>query len=105
MQRITRREMCVGLSAIAATGGVVKVNAQTSVAFAGAGALSQSRVYPVDQMPVRKLANGGESRDVLRGSLATGEVTAVHGSQHPAGMVPNLPNTIQHTQVVVAIEG
>src|SRR5258705_8819430 len=105
MQRITRREMCVGLSALAATGGVVKVNAQTSVASAGAGALSQSRVYPVDQMPVRKMANGGESRDVLRGTLATGEVIAVHESQQPAGMAPNTPHTIQHTEVMVVVEG
>jgi mannose-6-phosphate isomerase-like protein (cupin superfamily) len=97
--------MCVGLSAIAATGGVVKVKAQTSVASSGAGALSQSRVYPVDQMPVRKMANGGESRDVLRGTLATGEVIAVHESQQPAGMAPNTPHTIQHTEVMVVVEG
>jgi mannose-6-phosphate isomerase-like protein (cupin superfamily) len=97
--------MCVGLSALAATGGVVKVKAQTSAASAGAGALSQSRVYPVDQMPVRKMANGGESRDVLRGTLATGEVIAVHESQQPAGMAPNAPHTIQHTEVMVVIEG
>jgi mannose-6-phosphate isomerase-like protein (cupin superfamily) len=84
---------------------VVKVKAQTSVASAGAGALSQSRVYPVDQMPVRKMANGGESRDVLRGTLATGEVIAVHESQQPAGMAPNAPHTIQHTEVMVVIEG
>jgi mannose-6-phosphate isomerase-like protein (cupin superfamily) len=106
MKEITRREMCVGLSAVAATGGVVKVKAQTSRApAAGAGVLSQSRVYPMDQMPVRKMANGGESRDVLRGTLTTGEVVAVHESQQPAGMAPNPPHTIQHTEVMVVVEG
>ena len=103
MKEITRREMCVGLSAVAATVGVVK--AQTPAAPAGGGVLSQSRVYPVDQMPVRKMANGGESRDVLRGSLTTGEVIAVHESTQPAGMKPNTPHTIQHTEVMVVIEG
>jgi mannose-6-phosphate isomerase-like protein (cupin superfamily) len=105
MKPITRREMCVGLSAVAATGGVVKVKAQAPVALAAAGVLSHSRVYPVDQMPVRKMANGGESRDVLRGTLTTGEVIAIHESQQPAGMTPNTPHTIQHTELMVVVEG
>ena len=103
MREITRREMCVGLSAVVATGEVVK--AQTTVASAGAGVLSQSRVYTVDQMPVRKMANGGESRDVLRGALTSGEVIGVHESTQPAGMVANTPHTIQHTEVMVVVEG
>jgi mannose-6-phosphate isomerase-like protein (cupin superfamily) len=103
MREITRRELCVGLSAVAATTAVV--NAQTPVAVAGAGTLSQSRVYTVEQMPVRTMANGGESCDVLRGTLASGEVIAVHESTQPAGMKPNQPHTIQHTEVMVVIEG
>jgi mannose-6-phosphate isomerase-like protein (cupin superfamily) len=103
MKRLTRREMCLGLSAVAATGGVG--GAQTQLAPGGVGVLSQSKVYPVDEMPVRKMANGGESRDVLRGTLTTGEVIGVHESQQPAGMKPNTPHTIQHTEVMVVIEG
>jgi mannose-6-phosphate isomerase-like protein (cupin superfamily) len=103
MREITRREMCVGLSAVAVAGGVVK--AKTPVAPDGAAVLSQSRVYTLEQMPVRKMANGGESRDVLRGTLTTGEVIGVHESQQPAGMKPNTPHTIQHTEVMVVIEG
>jgi mannose-6-phosphate isomerase-like protein (cupin superfamily) len=103
MREITRREMCVGLSAVVAAGG--KAKAQTPVPPVAAGALSQSRVYAVDQMPVRKMANGGESRDVLRGTLTTGETVGVHESQQPAGMVPNTPHTIQHTEVMVVIDG
>jgi XRE family transcriptional regulator, regulator of sulfur utilization len=103
MKEITRREMCVGLSAVVAAAGVVK--AQTPVGPAGAGVLSQSRVYAVDEMPVRKMANGGESRDVLRGMLTTGETIGVHESQQPAGMASNKPHTIQHTEVMVVIEG
>jgi mannose-6-phosphate isomerase-like protein (cupin superfamily) len=103
MREMTRREMCVGLSAVAVAGGVVK--AETPVAPDGAGLLSQSRVYTLEQMPVRKMANGGESRDVLRGTLTTGEVIGVHESQQLAGMKPNTPHTIQHTEVMVVIEG
>jgi mannose-6-phosphate isomerase-like protein (cupin superfamily) len=103
MREITRREMCVGLSAVAVAGRVVK--AESPVAPDGVGILSQSRVYTLEQMPVRKMANGGESRDVLRGTLTTGEVIGVHESQQPAGMKPNTPHTIQHTEVMVVIEG
>ncbi|HEY1964617.1 MAG TPA: cupin domain-containing protein [Acidobacteriaceae bacterium] len=102
MKKMTRREMCAGLSAVAAMGGAAK--AQTT-AITGAGVLSQSRVYTVDQMPVRKMANGGVSRDVLRGTLTTGEVVAVHESEQPAGMAPNAPHTIQHAEVIVVLEG
>jgi mannose-6-phosphate isomerase-like protein (cupin superfamily) len=56
-------------------------------------------------MPERKMANGGVSRDVLRGTLTTGEVIGVHESEQPAGMAPNTPHPIQHTEVMVVIEG
>ena len=105
---MTRREMFVGLSAVAAMGVAVTgvtVEAQTPAAASGAGVLSQARVYPFDQMQVRKMANGGESRDVLRGELPTGEIIAVHESQQPARMAPNAPHTIQHTEVMVVVEG
>ena len=103
MREMTRREVCVGLSALAAMGGVVR--AQTPAATPGTGVLSQSRVYTLDQMPERKMANGGVSRDVLRGTLTTGEVVAVHESEQPAGMTPNTPHPIQHSEVMVVVEG
>lgn len=108
---MTRREVFVGLSAMAAIGvgvamaGEPVVEAQTPAEASGTGVLSEARVYPYDQMPVRKMANGGESRDVLRGALPTGEVIAVHESQQPTGMKPNAPHTIQHTEVIVVVEG
>jgi mannose-6-phosphate isomerase-like protein (cupin superfamily) len=95
--------MCAGLAATAVAGRVVK--AQSPAAPDGVGVLSQSRVYTLEQMPVRKMANGGESRNVLRGTLTTGEAIGVHESQQPAGMKPNTPHTIQHTEVMVVIEG
>ncbi len=103
MREMTRRELCVGLLAVVAMSNVVE--AQTPAAPAGEGALSQSRAYPVDEMPSRKMANGGLSRDVLRGALASGEVIAVHESEQPAGTEPNKPHTIQHTEVIVVVEG
>lgn len=103
MREITRREMCVGLSALAAMGGAA--DAQTAASPAGTGTLSQSKAFTLEQMPVRKMPNGAESRDVLRGALPTGEVVAVHESEQPAGATPNPPHTIQHSEIIVVIQG
>jgi mannose-6-phosphate isomerase-like protein (cupin superfamily) len=108
MSELTRREMFVGLSAIAALGVTVTgvtMEAQTPAAASETGVLSEAKVYPYNEMPVRKMANGGESRDVLRGQLPTGEIIAVHESLQPAGMKANAPHTIQHTEVIVVVEG
>jgi len=100
MKKMTRREMCAGLPALAAI---------TSVAQDQTGAtpnvLTQARAYTLDQIPPRKMANGGLSRDVLRGALPTGEIINVHESEQPAGATPNPAHTIQHTEVIVIIQG
>jgi mannose-6-phosphate isomerase-like protein (cupin superfamily) len=100
MKKMTRREMCAGLPALAAITSV----AQDQTA-ATPNVLTQARVYTLDQMPTRKMANGGQSRDVLRGTLPTGEVINVHESEQPAGTPPNPLHTIQHTEVIVVIQG
>ena len=56
-------------------------------------------------MPVRKMANGGESRDVLRGVLPTGEAVGVHESMQVVGAVPNPPHKIDHSEIITVIEG
>jgi mannose-6-phosphate isomerase-like protein (cupin superfamily) len=67
--------------------------------------LSEARVYPFADMPVRKMANGGESRDVLRGALATGEAVAVHESVLPVGVPANPQHVIQHSEIITVMEG
>ncbi len=95
--------MCAGLSALAAIGTVAE--SQTTAAPPASTALSQSKVLLLDQLPFRKMANGAESRDVLRGTLTTGEVIAVHESEQPAGTTPNPPHTIQHSEVILIMQG
>ena len=71
----------------------------------GEKVLSQAKVFPLDGMTVRKMPNGGESRDVVRGALVTGEAVGVHESVLPVGSVPNPQHVIQHSELIMVQEG
>jgi quercetin dioxygenase-like cupin family protein len=99
MKRLTRREICVALPVVAAVGlDGMRGQGQT-------GGLGMSAVFRADEMPVRKMANGGESWSVLHGVLATGEVVGVHESMQPAGAVPNPAHKIDHSEFILILEG
>ena len=68
-------------------------------------ALSQSKVFAFDNLPVRKMANGGESRDVVQGAVVTGEIVAIHESVQPAGIPPNPAHKIAHSEFILVQEG
>ncbi|WP_260734632.1 cupin domain-containing protein [Tunturiibacter lichenicola] len=101
MRRIALCEVFVGLVLLAAIGAA---RAQTPPT-APVAALTESRVFVLEQMPVRKMANGGESRDVMHGALATGEVVGVHESVQPPGATPGPLHTIQHSELITVLEG
>lgn len=65
----------------------------------------QSRVFRFAELPVQRRTNGSESRNILAGSLVTGEQVAIHASMQPAGTVPNPAHTIQHTELLCLCEG
>jgi mannose-6-phosphate isomerase-like protein (cupin superfamily) len=56
-------------------------------------------------MAVRTMANGGESRDIAHGTLATGETVNLHQSMQVAEAVPNALHVIQHTEFILVREG
>ena len=66
--------------------------------------LTQSRVFPFEAAPVRKMANGGESHDMVEGVLKTGEAVRVHESMQPEGAVPNPAHAIEHSEFIVVQE-
>ena len=70
-----------------------------------ASRLDQSRVFRPEDAPVRKLPNGGQSWDILRGILPTGESVRVHESEQPANAPPNPAHTIHHSELIAIIEG
>lgn len=83
---------------------VAQTAAQSS-SQAARNPLENSRIFPYDQMPVKRAANGTESRDVFNGSLATGEAIAVHESMQPVGTQPVELHKISHSELIVVQEG
>ena len=67
--------------------------------------LSHSKVFAFDNLPVRKMANGGESRYVVEGAVATGETVSIHESVQPAGAPPNPAHRIEHSEFILVQEG
>jgi mannose-6-phosphate isomerase-like protein (cupin superfamily) len=91
---------------VAVSGGATRAQSATaSQEVSKIDALSQAKVFPYDQMTVRRLPNGGESESVVQGVLKTGEVVAVHESMQPVGSEPNPAHRIEHSEFIVVREG
>jgi len=69
------------------------------------GALAQSRVYRLEQLPTSTMPNGGQVWSILQGALPTGETVAVHESEQPAGAVANPLHKIDHSEIIVVQQG
>src|SRR5277367_518921 len=103
MKNLNRRDVFLGLSAMAAMG-VVTVEGQTT-ALPGANVLSRSETFPFDKLPVKKTANGGASRAVVEGVLATGETVEMHETTLPPGQMPHPPHKHRHSEFMMVREG
>jgi mannose-6-phosphate isomerase-like protein (cupin superfamily) len=107
MKAVSRRELYVALSAFAGVGGTTtnlkgphfesEKSRQTM--------LSESEVLFPDRLPGTTNANGPKSWNILHGVLATGEAIALHESLQPAGIAPNPPHSIQHSELILIQQG
>jgi quercetin dioxygenase-like cupin family protein len=106
---MNRRDVCLAAGAFALLGGLL-AEAQTGrEAHSGTAAdtvdMAQSRVFHFDQMPVQQHANGGWGRQVMHGTLPTGEFVEVHETMLPAGQMPHPPHKHRNTEFVLIREG
>ncbi len=106
METLTRRDLCVALSAFASMAAVLPESAQAQAVAGSPGepVLSKQKAYPFDQLPVAKNANG-ESRAVVHGVLPTGEAVELHETTLLPGHMPHPPHKHQHSEFIMIREG
>jgi len=116
MKNMNRRDLCASLPVLAAIGAstpqtvtaqqnTAAKSAQPPTPTASSAELSTARAFAFDQMSVRTMPNGGESRDIVAGTLATGETVRLHQSMQVAGAVPNPLHVIEHSEFILVREG
>ena len=103
MKNVSRRDLCVALSALAAVGAgaVPEADAQAR----GNDVLDKSKTWTFESLPVKNNANGGASRAVVQGLVATGEPVEVHETTLPAGQMPHPPHKHRHSEFLFIREG
>jgi mannose-6-phosphate isomerase-like protein (cupin superfamily) len=106
MKNIGRlRVWTVLLGSLVLGGGTALAQGTPAASSKASVSLGQAKVFSFDQMPVRTMANGGESRSIVQGVLATGESVALHESMLPTGSAPNPAHRIEHSEFIVVREG
>lgn len=103
MKSLNRRDLCVALSAFAAMGSVA-AGAQ-AVAGGGEKTLSESEAFPFDKLRVSRSKNGGATRHVTQGVLATGEYVEMHETTLPPGEMPHPAHKHRHSEFMMIREG
>lgn len=104
MKNMNRRDLCVALGAFASLGSVL-AEAQAGPAGGPDGKLSKSVVFRYSQLPVKQNANGGTGRQVVSGTLPTGEFVEVHESTLPPGQMPHPPHRHSHSEFLLIQQG
>jgi uncharacterized cupin superfamily protein len=105
VSNLNRRELSVALAAIAGLS-AFKAEGQTGPQTStDEPSLSHSKIFTLDQLPSHSAANGMVTREVLRGTLATGEYVEVHETMLPAGEMPHQPHRHTHSEFLLIRDG
>jgi mannose-6-phosphate isomerase-like protein (cupin superfamily) len=126
MKKLSRRDVCVALPALAVVGAGMteSLEAQThtsefpapqtaptasteakAVPAAAGGTMGPARAIQLDQVPATATANGGDRRVMVHGTLATGESVELHQSMQTPGTPPPALHVIHHSELILVREG
>ena len=105
MKNFNRRDLCIALSALAAVGSQTLEPQESQAQAKSRDVLSKSRVWTFDELPVKHNENGGASRAVVQGVLATGEPVEVHETTLAPGKMPHPPHKHRHSEFLFIREG
>ncbi len=103
MENPGRRDVLSSIAAFAALAAFTRnaAHAEESVG----PKLDHSQLFAFDKLPVHESGNGGASRAVVHGTLATGEFAEVHETMLPAGQMPHPPHRHTHSEFLLIREG
>jgi mannose-6-phosphate isomerase-like protein (cupin superfamily) len=97
---VTRREMCLLLPAAALGGaGVPLAEASEQDNSLPSGG------YSFEKLPVRTAPSGLQTREILKGKLASGESIETHATTLPPGAMPHPPHHHVHSEMFFMREG
>jgi quercetin dioxygenase-like cupin family protein len=99
MQTLTRRKAISLLPLLAATAGA------SSLAEDASSSLTQSHAYSLQSLKVVQQKTGFETRQVLNGKIADGELLDIHHSTLPAGQMPHPAHQHKHAELLVLLDG
>jgi quercetin dioxygenase-like cupin family protein len=103
-QQTNRRDLFTGLAAFTAFALLTPVAAEAQSPVT-APTLVHSKLFTFDSLPVKQNANGGATRAVVQGTLATGEFVEVHETTLPAGQMPHPPHRHTHSEFLLIRNG
>lgn len=99
---MNRRDVLGALAAFAALGATA---AEAQTGGAGSEDLTVSHVFRFSEMVEKPSSNGGWSRAVTHGTLATGEIVEVHETMLPPGQMPHPPHRHPNSEFILIREG
>ena len=98
-----RRDLCKGLATLAALAAIT--SSPANAAADNDPTLNHSQLFPYDKLPVHMSDNGGASRAVVHGTLATGEFVEVHETTLAPGQMPHPPHRHTHSEFLLIRNG
>jgi quercetin dioxygenase-like cupin family protein len=97
---LTRREMCLLLP-----GAMLPVVAASVAEGSEQGDSLPSASYAFETLTAHTAPSGAQTREALKGKLATGESLETHATTLPAGAMPHPPHHHAHSEMFLMREG